>query len=60
MIPTYLNDPNEFEGKTWGTIKQSSDGKRWVLKGHPHMIIQAKRLFPGCWGRRDRQVDKNI
>jgi len=54
LIPTYLNDPKEFEGKTWGTIKQSSDGKRWVLKGHPHMIIQAKRLFPGCWGRRDR------
>ena len=54
MIPSYLCNPKDFKGKTWGTIRRSSDGKKWVLKGHPHMIIQAKRLFPGCWGRRDR------
>jgi len=54
MIPTYLNNPTDFKGKTWGKIRRSSDGKNWVLKGHPHMIIQAKRLFPGSWGKRDR------
>lgn len=54
MIPTYLNNPEEFKGKLWGKIKLSSDGKSWILKGHPHMIIQAKRLFPGSWGKRDR------
>lgn len=54
MIPDYLQPPDKFSGKKWGTLEKSGE-KSWKVKGHPYMITMAKRLFPGASGR-DRGV----
>jgi len=54
LIPDYLQPPEKFSGKKWGTLEKSGE-KFWKVKGHPYMITMAKRLFPGASGR-DRGV----
>ncbi|MGI6174164.1 MAG: DEAD/DEAH box helicase [Christensenellales bacterium] len=51
QYPAYLADA-PAEGHIYGTLSYNKRAKCWVIKGEPSVTEFAKRLFPGCAGKR--------
>ena len=52
-LPNYLARP-DTDGNTFGTLRLESSKKGqplWVIEAEAHVVILAKRLFPGAAGR---------
>lgn len=51
----HLAEIHPINGRTYGTLSLSVDGKYWTVKAEPQVTVLAKRLFPGSEGRNSRQ-----
>jgi SWI/SNF-related matrix-associated actin-dependent regulator 1 of chromatin subfamily A len=55
MIPSYLAPMAEAD-YYYGDLAYQKKENRWVITGEPCVIELAKRLFPGCDGRRSGEA----
>ena len=51
FLPDYMKEPGPCN-HYYGTLSYNGRSKSWVIKGEPCVCQLAKRLFPGCTGRR--------
>jgi SWI/SNF-related matrix-associated actin-dependent regulator 1 of chromatin subfamily A len=51
FLPDYMREPGPCN-RYYGTLTYNGRSKSWTIKGEPCVCQLAKRLFPGCTGRR--------